>query len=247
MQLILFDIDGTLVDSGGAGVRALDCAFKEILSIENAFGEISLAGKTDLQIVKEGLAAHGLCSANGLVPRITDAYIHHLAREIQSSDKHLKPGIIDALEALKSRSDRYQLGLLTGNLERGARIKLSGFGLNEYFPSGAFGSDHEDRNKLLPIAIERFEIVSGRHFDFSDCQTMLQRKNCRLEFVDVGVAAAGDFLVYPLGMGDQPRRTAADVAFLARAHFRRPGRLAALGRVGAAGAGEMRAGHARRA
>ena len=169
MQLILFDIDGTLVDSGGAGVRSLDQAFKETLSIENAFREISMAGKTDLQIVKEGLSAHGLASDNGLVPLITDAYLRHLAREIQSSNKHLKPGIIDALEAVKSREDRYQLGLLTGNMEQGARIKLGVFGLNEYFPSGAFGSDHEDRNQLLPIAVERLKIISGRHFDFTDC------------------------------------------------------------------------------
>jgi phosphoglycolate phosphatase-like HAD superfamily hydrolase len=169
MQLILFDIDGTLVDSGGAGVRSLDQAFKEVLSIENAFREISMAGKTDLQIVKEGLSAHGLSSDNGLVPRITDAYIRHLTSEIQISNKHLKPGIIDALEAVKSRGDRYQLGLLTGNMEQGARIKLGVFGLNEYFASGAFGSDHEDRNKLLPIAVERFKIISGGHFDFADC------------------------------------------------------------------------------
>jgi phosphoglycolate phosphatase len=169
MQLILFDIDGTLVDSGGAGVRSLDQAFKETLSIENAFRDISMAGKTDLQIVKEGLSAHGLGSDNGLVPRIIDTYIRHLASEIQNSNKHLKPGIIDALEAVKSRGDRYQLGLLTGNLEQGARIKLGVFGLNEYFPSGAFGGDHEDRNKLLPIAVDRLKIISGRHFDFADC------------------------------------------------------------------------------
>jgi phosphoglycolate phosphatase len=169
MQLILFDIDGTLVDSGGAGVRSLDQAFKETLLIENAFRDISMAGKTDLQIVKEGLSAHGLPSDNGLVPRIADAYVRHLVREIQNSNKHLKPGIIDALEAVKSRGDRYQLGLLTGNMEQGARIKLGVFGLNEYFPSGAFGSDHEDRNRLLPIAVERLKIISGRHFDYTDC------------------------------------------------------------------------------
>ncbi len=61
------------------------------------------------------------------------------------------------------------MGLLTGNLEQGARIKLGVFGLNEYFPTGAFGSDHEDRNKLLPIAVERFNILSGSQFDYTDC------------------------------------------------------------------------------
>ena len=169
MQLILFDIDGTLVDSGGAGVRSLNYAFKEVLSINNAFENISMAGKTDLQIIREGLSRSGLLSDNGLVPRITDAYIQHLSVEIESSDKHLKPGIVEALQAINSHNDRYQLGLLTGNLESGARIKLGAFGLNEYFLTGAFGSDHEDRNKLLPIALERFRIISGRHFEFTDC------------------------------------------------------------------------------
>ena len=169
MQLLLFDIDGTLVDSGGAGVRALDYAFRDVLAIDNAFSNISMAGKTDMQIVKEGLTKHGVSSDNGIVPKITDAYIRHLSTELNNSDKHLKPGITEVLEALKSREDRYLVGLLTGNFERGARLKLDAFGLNDYFPTGAFGSDHEDRNKLLPIAVERFRIISGRDFDFGDC------------------------------------------------------------------------------
>ena len=169
MQLLLFDIDGTLVDSGGAGVRALDQAFRDVLAIDNAFRNVSMAGKTDMQIVREGLIKHGISSDNGIIPQITDAYISHLSIELSNSDKHLKPGIIEALEALKARQDRYMIGLLTGNFEQGARLKLESFGLNSYFATGAFGSDHEDRNKLLPIAVERFRIISGRDFDFGDC------------------------------------------------------------------------------
>jgi phosphoglycolate phosphatase len=148
---------------------ALNYAFKEVLSLHNVFDNISMAGKTDLQIVREGLSRYDLPPDNGLVPRITDAYVRYLSVEIKTSDNHLKPGIVEALNAIKSRNDSYQLGLLTGNFELGARIKLGAFGLNEYFPSGAFGSDHEDRNKLLPIALERFRLISGRHFEFTDC------------------------------------------------------------------------------
>jgi phosphoglycolate phosphatase len=169
MRLLLFDIDGTIMDSGGAGVRSLDYAFRDVLSAHSIFSDISMAGKTDLQIVKEGLAKLGLPTDNGYVPKILDSYIGHLKTEIEKSNKHLKPGIKEAMETLANENARYQLGLLTGNFEQGARIKLGTFGLNEYFPSGAFGSDHENRNKLLPIAVERFRIISGRDFKFSDC------------------------------------------------------------------------------
>jgi phosphoglycolate phosphatase-like HAD superfamily hydrolase len=119
--------------------------------------------------VKEGLAQLGLPADNGYVPRILASYIEHLTCEIEKSDKSLKPGIREAMIALEGLNNRYQLGLLTGNFEQGARIKLGAFGLNEYFSSGAFGSDHEDRNMLLPIAVERFRIISGRNFEFTDC------------------------------------------------------------------------------
>jgi phosphoglycolate phosphatase len=169
MRLILFDIDGTILESGGAGVRSLDYAFRDVLSADNLFADISMAGKTDLQIVREGLRKIGLSSDNGYIPKILDSYLDHLQIEISSSDKHLKPGVIEALEAISLLDDRYRLGLLTGNFEQGARIKLGSFGLNDFFISGAFGSDHEDRNMLLPIAVERFNEVLGGVFKRSDC------------------------------------------------------------------------------
>ncbi len=169
MKLLLFDIDGTLIDSGGAGTRSLDLAFREVLSIPAAFKDISMAGKTDIQIIKEGLVTHGLPSDDGLVPALVGSYIRHLRIEIVTPRKHTKPGVREVLRIISEQHGEWGLGLLTGNLEQGARIKLVSLSLNRYFPSGAFGSDHEDRNKLLPIAVERFQTRTAERINFRDC------------------------------------------------------------------------------
>lgn len=166
-MLLLFDIDGTLIDSGEAGTRSLNLSFKELFSIEHAFKDIPMAGKTDIQIMKEGLLKHGL-SIDGNLEFIVETYLRHLRREIDNPWRHLKPGIKELLGRLSEMPD-IQPGLLTGNLEEGARIKLGPFDLNKYFPSGAFGSDHEDRDKLLPIALERFEVITGKEFSYQEC------------------------------------------------------------------------------
>jgi phosphoglycolate phosphatase len=163
MRLVLFDIDGTLIDSGGAGVRSLDLAFRKVFSIPDAFQGISMAGKTDTQIIKEGLIKHGL-SMDGDFDAIIEAYLLNLRQEIRNDGKHTKPGIYEILKQLYLMED-IGLGLLTGNLEQGARIKLEPFDLNKYFPSGAFGSDDEDRNKLLPFAVNRFEKIFNKRID----------------------------------------------------------------------------------
>jgi len=167
MHLILFDIDGTLIDSGEAGTRSMDLAFRELFDVENSFHGIGMAGKTDTQIMKEGLTKHGI-SANGNLDALMDVYLKHLQKEINNDRKHIKPGIHKLLEDL-SLMKNMKIGLLTGNIEAGARIKLKSFDLNKYFQSGAFGSDDEDRDKLLPVAKNRFEELYGSKINFKDC------------------------------------------------------------------------------
>lgn len=153
-RLVLFDIDETLIDSGKAGTRALNRAFHELFHIEDAFRNIRMAGMTDLQIIREGLRIQGLADSNGEVNIVAKRYLEILEEEIENPWRKVKPGVYELLDRLTSAS--IPLGLLTGNLEDGARIKLTPFNLNGYFPAGSFGSDDEDRDMLLPIAIQKF-------------------------------------------------------------------------------------------
>jgi phosphoglycolate phosphatase len=167
-RFVLFDIDGTLIDPGGAGRRSVTQAFYEVLSIHEAFAGMSLAGKTDIQIMKEGLAQHGFSAGDGVLSSIVSRYLKILKETITNPKGYVHPGVLELLEALQ-KTGGYRLGLLTGNIKRGARIKLGRFNLNGYFPVGAFGDDSEDRNKLLPIAVERLRVISGIDIGYSDC------------------------------------------------------------------------------
>lgn len=168
MRLVLFDIDGTLIDSGGAGIRALNRAFAELFGVQDAFRTVGLAGRTDLQIIKEGLRLHGIATDNGVIPEFCERYVEHLRSGISETEGHVKPGIREALDAL-SREEGIALGLLTGNIELGASIKLGHFGLDAYFPVGAFGNEHEDRNRLLPIAVGKFTRNRSAALAYRDC------------------------------------------------------------------------------
>ena len=167
-KFVLFDIDGTLIDPGGAGKRSVSKAFYQMFSIGDAFAGITMAGKTDIQIIKEGLSIHGLPSGDGVLASILSQYLKNLKIEINNKRRHIKPGAVELLDALKAM-DGYWLGLLTGNIEQGARIKLGAFDLNGYFPIGAFGDDNEDRNRLLPIAVEKFRKTKNIDIHYRDC------------------------------------------------------------------------------
>jgi len=167
-RFVLFDIDGTLINPGGAGRRSVTRAFFEMFSIKDAFAGEKMAGKTDIQIIKEGLTRHGLPMGDGILSSILDRYVELLKSEIPNAKGHIHPGVVELLDELRE-ADGYWLGLLTGNIERGARIKLGAFGLNGYFPIGAFGDDHEDRNGLLPIALEKLTSKAGLNIGYRDC------------------------------------------------------------------------------
>lgn len=165
-KLVLFDIDGTLVSTGGAGTRSMNLAFHELFGIPDAFRDIPMAGKTDPQIMKEGLKHHGLPYQDGNVEKMMNGYIKFLQREIDNPHRYLMPGISASLDLFEEM--KIPVGLLTGNLEKGAEIKLGAFGIYNCFIDGAFGSDHEDRDNLLPIAIEKFA-ARGYKFRPEDC------------------------------------------------------------------------------
>ncbi len=153
-KLLLFDIDGTLLTSGGAGERALRLGFRDRFGIDDDLSTVDIAGRTDSGIVRRMLAAHRLPETPENITAFFDGYLHHLAREIPRTAGRLLPGILPLLDALKPRAD-IVLALLTGNLARGAEIKLLHYGVWHYFEFGAYADDHHDRDQLGHFAKAR--------------------------------------------------------------------------------------------
>lgn len=153
---MLFDIDGTLVATGGAGKRAMDRAFEEVFGIPDAFEGVELSGRTDTSILADAFAGQGLMPGRAAVAAFRACYRRCLAEEItrNGNGKRVMPGVAPLLEALRGERDKF-LALLTGNFAEAARIKLEHFDLWQYFRCGAFGEDSHDRNHLVPLAIER--------------------------------------------------------------------------------------------
>ena len=162
IKLILFDIDGTLVLTGGAGGRAMARAFADVFGLQNGLASISMAGRTDAWIVAQMAAQYGVPCDSETLERFHDAYIGHLLREIHKPgpQKGVLPGVRSVLDVLAAHEGAH-LALLTGNFERGAQIKLEYFDLWRYFASGAFGDTTHDRNSLLADAIARVEASDG--------------------------------------------------------------------------------------
>ncbi len=164
-RLILFDIDSTLINSGGAGVRALKLASKKS-GFDEDLSDIEIAGRTDSGIVRQILAKHGKEPNNETIRKFLDSYIELLPQQLTACTGHVLPGIADLLQRLESRP-YLTLGLLTGNVARGAQLKLKHYGLWQHFRFGAFADDHHDRNQLGAVARARALEYTGWQFPSS--------------------------------------------------------------------------------
>jgi phosphoglycolate phosphatase len=153
-KLILFDIDGTLLTTGGAGEQALRASVQERFGRSEDLAGIEIAGRTDSAIARALLAKHDVPDTPENLTALFDGYIHHLTRLLPMVPGRLLPGVISLLESLRARPD-IVLGLLTGNLARGAELKLTHYGVWDFFEFGAFADDHHDRNQLGRFACAR--------------------------------------------------------------------------------------------
>jgi len=159
--LWLFDIDGTLVDTGGAGMRALQETATECFGDPGP--ELDLAGSTDSGIVAGMLAHFGREAAAGEFDAFYSRYLERLEWNLARGgfQGQVLPGVVALLEQL---AGVVTVGLLTGNIAGGAAAKMRHFGLDHHFAFGAYGCDHADRNRLGPIALERAARHTGRRF-----------------------------------------------------------------------------------
>ncbi|MBT4797591.1 HAD hydrolase-like protein [Akkermansiaceae bacterium] len=161
-MLILFDIDGTLVDAGGAGVAALQDAAVEVFG--GAGPPLDLAGSTDGAILRGFFEYFGRQYDPAVEGGFYQSYLSRISENLQNPNHggRLLGGVKTLLASL--RKEGHFLGLLTGNIERGAMLKVAHYGIADYFQFGAYGDDHWNRNKLGPIALERAEKSTGMRF-----------------------------------------------------------------------------------
>jgi len=196
--LILFDVDGTLVDTAGAGRRALEQALSELFEVPIASSGVAFAGKTDVTIIGELLRANGL---DHEISRARDgffaqSYLRALREQMRQANPAMRvlPGVGELLDDLQGRPQLY-LGLQTGNIEAGARAKLERFDLNRYFASGGFGSDHQDRREVVRIARDKLAEFSGIPFPRSRVVVIGDTLD------DVDAAKANDFRSVAMATG----------------------------------------------
>lgn len=159
-HVCLFDIDGTLLRSGGAGQRAMERALEAAFGLTDLSHDIPAAGRTDRAITADLFAFHQLPESPETRERFLEAYLQQLPLALAESPGRVLPGVVGLLDRLVARGD-VALGLLTGNFRRGADLKLQHYRLDHHFRFGGFGDDHFDRDDVARVALRE----ACRHLD----------------------------------------------------------------------------------
>jgi phosphoglycolate phosphatase-like HAD superfamily hydrolase len=214
---ILFDLDGTLVSTGGAGKRSIEQAVVDVTGIVGGVNRQRLDGMTDRAIIRTavdwGRADAGPSCTEDEIDRVLERYVALLAESLPTCDYRVMPGLPDELAWLRSRG--WAVGLGTGNVERGARIKLERSGLNALLPFGGFGSDAEDRGALLRAGFARASSLLGRTLESHEMwvvgDTPKDISAARQAGAKVVAVATGGFSVDDL-RAYQPDATIADLS-----------------------------------
>jgi phosphoglycolate phosphatase len=170
MRVLLFDIDGTLIYGHGVGQRSLVRAMQDVFGTAGTHEEYDWRGNTDPRIVRDLMRHAGIPEETiaARLPECFDRYVRYLEESLANGHRiDVLPGIAKLLPALVARSDAL-VGLLTGNVERGAVAKLRPTGLLPFFRVGAYGSDDPDRRRLPSIARGRIRTLTGLGIDFAD-------------------------------------------------------------------------------
>jgi phosphoglycolate phosphatase len=162
IRVVLFDIDGTLVRTGGAGVRAFERTFASQFNAPDATRHVQFAGRTDPSLVRECLGKRQIEPGPAEFDRFFQTYVFWLQHLLTEAEGSPCPGTRDLIEGLQRLPNPPLLGLLTGNIRLGAEIKLRHYDLWGMFETGAFGDDHEDRNQLAAIARDRASDYLGK-------------------------------------------------------------------------------------
>ena len=164
MITLLFDIDGTLIRTHGAGKAAMETALRTAFGVADILDTVPYSGRTDRAIGRDLLTVHGLDPSTENVKTLTETYLAELPAQLAKLGGEVCPGIHAILDATRDHSD-VLLGLLTGNIRHGAATKLGHFGLWDYFRVGGFGDDHFDRDDVARSAISSVNAHLGRTID----------------------------------------------------------------------------------
>jgi len=165
VRLVLFDIDGTLIRTGGAGVKAFAKVFATEFNAVDGFERLKFAGRTDRSLVREFFGFHQIPVTPENLQRFFERYVFWLDHILRESRGGICPGVLDFINELEELPEPPVLGLLTGNIRLGAEIKLRHYSLWEIFQTGAFADDAEEREKIAAVARERGRRLLGRDLE----------------------------------------------------------------------------------